>query len=132
MFKKIATLLLIALWTCSAFADQPKHKPLRDGAVLAGADGTLVKDPNADRWLFILKTTVADDRGAINEGEAIEVLRSSTLEKMLSIATPEKSIFVSGGMWHNLRAKILFFLFIFLPLLNSGRETPMPPPHKSP
>jgi hypothetical protein len=97
MSKKIATLVLIALWTCSALADQPKHKPLRDGAILAGADGTLTKDPNADRWLFIFKTTVADDKGAIAEGQAVEILRSSTLEKMISITTPEKNDFRLWG-----------------------------------
>lgn len=97
MIKKIAILLFIVLWACPAFADQPKQKPLRDGAILAGADGTLTKDPNADRWLFIFKTTVADDRGAITEGQAVEMLRSSTLEKMLSIATPEKADFRVWG-----------------------------------
>ena len=97
MSKNITALLLIALWTCLAFADEPTHKPLRDGAILAGADGTLAKDTNSDRWLFTFKTTVADDRGAINEGESIEMFRSSTLEKMLSIITSEKVDFRLWG-----------------------------------
>jgi hypothetical protein len=91
MMRKLSILLFILLSAYGATA-----KPLRDGAIFAGADGTLAKDPNADRWLFVLKTTVADDKGAIQEGQAIEMLRSSTLEKMLSIIPPKKTIFVCG------------------------------------
>jgi hypothetical protein len=97
MLKRIVIVVLIAYVACLTFADGSKQKPLRDGAIVAGADGALVKDPNADRWLFILKITVADDRGAINEGQAVELLRSSTLEKMLSVATPQKNTFRLWG-----------------------------------
>jgi hypothetical protein len=122
MSKKIAALLLIALWTCSVLADQPSHKPLRDGAILAGTDGTLVKDPNADRWLFILKTAVADDRGAVNEGEAVEMLRSSTLEKMLSIITPEKNNFRLWGRVTQFEGKNFILPVYFLTITEQIRQ----------
>jgi hypothetical protein len=130
MAKKIAALLLIALWACSAFADKPKHKPLRDGAILAGADGTLAKDPNADRWLFILKPAVADDKGAINEGEAVEMFRSSTLEKMLSIATPEKSNFRLWGRVTQFEGKNFILPVYFLTIIEQQRDANAPATQK--
>ena len=44
-----------------------RHKPLRDGAILAGVDGTLAKDPNTGVWLFTPNVTVADDGGSSGE-----------------------------------------------------------------
>jgi hypothetical protein len=122
MAGKIATLLFVVLWTCSALAEPTKHKPLRDGAILAGADGTLAKDPNGERWLFVFKTTVADDKGAIQEGQAIAMLRSSTLEKMLSIKTAEKSDFRLWGRITQFEGKNFIFPVYFLTLTDRMRH----------
>ena len=70
---------------------------LRDGFVLTGVDGRLVsrdsneapQDPNVDfrardRWFFEFDSEVTDGRGIVKAGETLELLPSSTLEKMIA------------------------------------------------
>jgi hypothetical protein len=107
-------------------------KPLRDGAILAGADGTLAKDPNADRWLFTLKTTVADDRGAMNEGQAVEMLRSSTLEKMISITAAENADFRLWGRITQFEGKNFILPVYFLTITEQRQRDANAPAAQKP
>jgi hypothetical protein len=120
---KISALLFVGLLTCATAsqvdmaAGQSKHKLLRDGAILAGVDGTLSKAQNADTWYFTFKTTVADEKGNMAEGEAIEVLRSSTLEKMQSVMTDSKADFRLWGRVTQFEGKNFVFPVYFLTVM---------------
>jgi hypothetical protein len=118
--SKISALFFFALWTCAAVAqpdssaDQSKQKPLRDGASVAGVDGTLTKSPKADTWFFTLQTNVADDGGAMKEGQAVEMLRCVTLEKMLSIMKDVKADFRIWGRVTQFEGRNFIFPVYFL------------------
>jgi len=74
----------------SAVGAGPARKPLlRDGFVLAGVDGKLTRhDSNAtpDIWLFRLDSDVNDGIVRVGAGTSLELLPSSTLEKMTTDA----------------------------------------------
>ena len=65
---------------------------LGEGFEVADVDGTVSKVPGQDRWVFTAQEDITDTRGVIKAGQEIEVLRSSTLEKITDMAGEEKSI----------------------------------------
>jgi hypothetical protein len=122
----ILALLLVVLCACSATG-----KPLRDGAILAGVDGTFAKAPNADVWLFTFKTTVGDDGGSIREGQAVEILRSSTLEKMLGVTKDSTADFRLWGRITLFEGRNFIFPVYFLSVAEQEqRDANALPAHK--
>jgi hypothetical protein len=124
-----------------------KAKPLRDGFVLAGVDGKLTSaDSNKlsqclyispDRWFFEFDSDVSDDKGRIRAGESLEVLPSTTLEKM--DADAQKRSDASYRLWGNVtKYKNSNFIFpiYFLPISKikdpiRPQESPTSPPQKA-
>jgi hypothetical protein len=96
--RKFISLILIFLSSQAAFGEwKARRALLRDGFVLTGVDGRLVsrdsneapQDPNVDfiardRWFFEFDSEVTDGRGIVKAGETLELLPSSTLEKMIA------------------------------------------------
>ena len=86
MGKRLAISILAFFISCTAFgAGTARKSLLRDGFVLAGVDGKLTfQDTNegSQRWLFEFYSDVSDDIGIIKAGVSLEILPSTTLEKM--------------------------------------------------
>ena len=95
-------------------------KPLRDGAILAGVDGTLAKDPDNKWWFSRLKPPLPMTAGDMTEGQAVEVLRSSTLEKMHSVMKNSKADFRIWGRVTQFEGKNFIFPVYFLIIIEAA------------
>ncbi len=92
MTAKILTILILSFVVGGAVlgaeqnaqAEQEKPFPfLREGFVFDGVEGMVTRaDEKKDRWLFTPDVDVSDGRGIIKAGQPIELLPSSTLEKI--------------------------------------------------
>lgn len=86
--KKTAVLALVFLISnvdaslCLA-ASKGKYKLLKEGFVLNGVDGELIK-AEADKWFFKFDVEAADDKTRIEPGQSLQLLPCGTLEKMAS------------------------------------------------
>ena len=68
---------------CAAIgAGSRKVRPVRDGFMLNGADGTLTSGDSNNVWFFEFESEVSYGDNKIKAGTAIEFLRSAALEKM--------------------------------------------------
>ena len=127
MTKKLTILVLFFFVSSIALgATDPKKNhciPLRDGFALAGADGKLTTaDSNGapDRWFFEFDSELTDGRGEIKAGQSVELLASSTLEK-LTIDAESRSVknYRLSGRITQYDGKNFIFPDYFLPL---GKE----------
>lgn len=92
MTAKILTMVILSLSVANKIPgdeqntqlQQPKFYPfLREGFVFDGVEGMVTRaDEKKDRWLFTPDVDVSDGRGIIKAGQPIELLPSSTLEKI--------------------------------------------------
>ncbi|MBN2313279.1 MAG: hypothetical protein JXM79_05075 [Sedimentisphaerales bacterium] len=64
----------------------PGPQLLRDGFALAGVDGKLVRSDSNDVWFFELNQDVNDYRAVVKAGTRLQLLPSSTLEKIVADA----------------------------------------------
>lgn len=64
----------------------PQKPLLKDGFVLTGVDGALAGPDSNDVWFFELASDVNDSSTVLKEGTKLELLPSSTLEKMIADA----------------------------------------------
>ena len=64
----------------------PEPLLLRDGFALSGVDGKLIGSDSNDVWFFELSEDVNDYRAAAKAGTKLELLASSTLERMIADA----------------------------------------------
>lgn len=64
----------------------PQKPLLKDGFVLTGVDGALAGPDSNDMWFFELASDVNDSSTVLKEGTKLELLPSSTLEKMIADA----------------------------------------------
>jgi hypothetical protein len=80
--------LVILMGTVAAAGFGPETAPepqlLRDGFVLSGVDGKLIASNANDVWFFELNQDVNDYRAVARAGTRLELLPSSTLEKMVA------------------------------------------------
>ena len=72
----------------AGFGPETTSEPqlLRDGFALAGVDGKLIGSDSNDVWFFELNDDVNDYRAVVKAGTRLELLPSSTLEKMIADA----------------------------------------------
>jgi hypothetical protein len=92
MIAKILTILILSFVTGGAVlgaeqAAQTEREEffplLREGFVLDGVEGTVIRaNKEKDKWLFAPDVDVSDGRGIIKAARPIELLSSSTLEKI--------------------------------------------------
>jgi hypothetical protein len=130
--KKLTILIPVLLITfgrselCTAAT---KHKPklLRDGFVIAGLDGELVRAGEDGEWFVKFDEAIADDKGQIKAGQLIQLLPTSTLEKIA--AAVEKDSSTGIRLWGRVtRYENRNFIFpaYFLPLAEARPERPAP------
>jgi hypothetical protein len=82
----IIALLMSVVPRALVLGDEPKSTAplLRDGVVFDGVDGNLVRHYSNDVWFFELTLDVNDYGAAVKAGTQLELLPSSTLEKMIA------------------------------------------------
>ena len=93
-------------------AEKIRETPLlRDGFVMMGVDGKLIGPDSNDVWFFELTTDVNDYRTVIKAGTRLEILPSSTLEKM----TTDRKTRTTGAyrLWNSRVTKYKGRNFIF-------------------
>jgi hypothetical protein len=116
----IFVILLSGVAAATEFGPEtaPESMLLRDGFALAGVDGRLIGSDSNDVWFFELSEDVNDYRAVAKAGTRLELLASSTLERMVADAQTRSS--PAYRLWNAevTRYKGRNFLFprYFLPL----------------
>ncbi|MHC4570252.1 MAG: hypothetical protein ACYTE3_31430 [Planctomycetota bacterium] len=104
----------------------PEPPLLRDGFVLRGVDGRLSGPDSNDAWFFELAADVNDFRDVLKTGTRLQVLPSSTLERM--IADGRKRSEMTFRLWNGrvTRYKGRNFIFpsFFLPVRQAKEPEP--------
>jgi len=122
---------ILAVFLVSTAADRAnaagskKAKPLRDGFVLAGVDGTLAQQDSNEGWSFEFYSDVSDDKGRVGAGESLELLPSATLEKMT--ADTQMRSTESYRLWGKVtkyKDRNFIFPIYFLPLSQISHPQP--------
>lgn len=73
---------------------QKVTRPLREGSMVSAVNGKLTKAADSNTWFFTAEENITDGRGTIKAGEPTELLLSSTLERMTSLAADDETIHV--------------------------------------
>lgn len=122
MSKRLVILLSVFFVSLAVCAGAARRTPLRDGFGLAGVDGKLIDTDG--KWFFELYSEVSDDRGRISAGSAIELLPSSTLEKMTEEVKGRSE--ASYRLWGNVTeysGRNFIFPVYFLPITAADEQT---------
>jgi len=87
MGKKIAVLILALFVGTGPVAgvfgpEKTSQALLNDGSLLTGVDGKLSSSDGNDVWFFVLASDVNDGQSRLGANTALQLLPSSTLEKM--------------------------------------------------
>ena len=138
MAKKVIVLVLVVFLADTVSASRSKKaKPLAEGFVLTGVDGKLVSDDskqgskdgfdfgNRRRWFFEFDSDVSDSIGQIRAGQKLELLPSSSLEKMA--ADVKKRTNADYRLWARVtkyNGKNFLFALYFLPLGKATEPKP--------
>lgn len=93
--KKIFVVLLCVLFGACVFAQDVKTqktrtRPIKDGFALNHLDGKLSRSDDGAKWVFSFYSDLTAGTGRIKAATAIEMLPSSTLEKMAAQFTEDK------------------------------------------
>jgi hypothetical protein len=100
-----------------------KTLPLRDGFELKSAEGLLSKDAKTQKWVFTADAGISDGKAVVKAGQAIEMLPSSTLEKMT--ADMEKDLSIPVRLWARVtkyHGKNFLFPTYFVPMSKTAEE----------
>jgi hypothetical protein len=114
--------------TALVFGAEPKSAAplLRDGFVFDGVDGNLVRPYSNDVWFFELTSDVNDYGAAVKAGTQLELLPSSTLEKM--IADKKTRTTAAYRLWNSrvtrYKGKNFIFPGYFRPLSTAEKSQP--------
>lgn len=98
-----------------------KINTLPDGAILAGVDGSLTSGPD-NKWVFRFKTAIENNAGGIAENQAVEVLWSSTLEKMQSVMKNSTADFRIWGRVTQFEGRNFIFPVYFLSVIEAQQQ----------
>ncbi len=93
---------------------KPKIMPVRDGFILDGVDGKITTQN--DQWFFTVFEPLTDGKGALSPQTPVEILPSSTLEKLSSVVKPEKNSYRIWGKFTKFENKNYVYLSYFLPV----------------
>lgn len=109
MNKSLIIVICFLMLTSANFAQtgdalwQPKYPTalLREGFVFNGINGTVRKTAAGDTWVFTPDVTVSDTSVVLRKTESIELLPSSTLEKIVFEAeqSQKADMAISLRMW---------------------------------
>ena len=104
-------------------ATVPEPTLLRDGFSLAGVDGKLIGSDSNGAWFLELSEDVNDDRALAKAGMKLELLPSSTLEKMIADAKTRSA--PTYRLWNaevtKYKGRNFIFPRYFLPLAEAKR-----------
>ena len=131
MSKLLSPLMFIILMggvAATGFGPEMAPEPLllRDGFSLAGVDGNLIGSDSNDVWFFELSEDVNDYRAVAKAGTRLQLLASSTLERMIADAKARSS--PAYRLWNaevtKYKGKNFLFPRYFLPLRRTedGRQ----------
>lgn len=111
-------------------AEQKSQMLLRDGFVLTGVDGKLVPsesnevspEPDPGRWFFEFDSDFRNGKGLIKAGTRLELLPSSTLERLTADANknPDVSYRLAGRVTRY-RGENFIFPIYFLPIAKAKK-----------
>ena len=136
MIRILTVLMPVFLLAGAVFADETvvskttvkKILPLRDGFTLTSTEGLLSKDVKTNKWFFSADEDISDGKAVVKAGRTIEMLPSSTLEKMT--ADMEKDLSIPVRLWARVtkyRGKNFLFATYFVPM-SETTEQPQPKP----
>jgi len=80
-FVKRFCLFAVVCFVAVAIADEGTL--LSDGSLIAGVEGKVEADTDADEWFFQLQQDVNDHLGRVQAGAKLRLLKSSTLEQLI-------------------------------------------------
>ena len=116
--KQIATVItfLILIVAITAVGQNPAKKqlPLRDGFIIDGTDGKI--SSNGTVWFFQVFDSLTDGKGVLSSDIAVQILPSSMLEKLASIAGDENKNFRIWGKFTKYGSKNFIYLSYFIPV----------------
>jgi len=135
MIKILTVLMTVFLLAGPVFANAAvvskakvkKILPLRDGFELKSAEGLLSKDAKTHKWVFTADADISDGKAIVKAGQAIEMLPSSTLEKMT--ADMEKDLSIPVRLWARVTKyhdRNFLFATYFVPMSEPAQEQPKP------
>jgi hypothetical protein len=131
MSKRLVISILVFL-SCVASASAARQTPVQDGFGLAGVDGELTSTDG--KWFFEFDSDMSDDTGRIRAGSIIELLPSTSLEKMTAKA--QKRSDTSYRLWGSVtkyKNRNFIFPIYFLPISSIDDQTkPEGPPTQLP
>ena len=119
-FSLITIVLIGGVVAAAGFRTDTAPEPplLRDGFALTGVDGMLIGSDSNDLWFFELNEDVNDYRVVAKAGTRLELLPSSTLERM--IANARKRSTPTYRLWNaevtRYKGRNFIFPRYFLPL----------------
>jgi hypothetical protein len=133
--KSPETDVIAPVWT-SKEAGMARKTLLRDGFVLPGIDGKLTSTDTNDvwfqdsnevcrRWFFELYSDISDDKAVVKAGTSLELLPSSTLEKIT--ADIEKHSAATYKLWGRVtkyKGRNFIFPIYFLPISETKKSQP--------
>lgn len=133
MDKRPAILILLFLTNYIALgAGTGGEVALRDGFVLAGVDGKLTKPDSNEKWLFEFDSDISDDKSQVFAGANLELLPSTTLEKMAAdMGNRTTTSYRLWGKVTKYKDRNFIYPIYFLPL-SKVEQTKQPTPQKSP
>ena len=115
--KKNSVILILIFFTAVAFGARVDKHLLRDGFAVSGVDGKLIASDSNDKWLFKIDSELRDDKAVIAAGTAIELIPSSSLEKMLAYADKHpKGTYKIWGQLTRYQDENFIFSIYFLPV----------------
>ena len=138
MIKILTVLMPVFLLAGPVFANEAvvsktavkETLPLRDGFELKSAEGLLSKNAKTNKWFFSSDEDINDSRAIIKAGKTIEMLPSSTLEKMT--ADMEEDLSIPVRLWARVtkyRGKNFLFATYFVPMSETTeKQQPKPRP----
>jgi hypothetical protein len=88
--------------------------PVRDGFILDGVDGKITEVN--EQWYFTVFEPLTDGKGALSPQTPVDILPSSTLEKLSSVVKPEKNSYRIWGKFTKYENKNYVYLSYFLPV----------------
>jgi hypothetical protein len=107
--------LILLLAAASSLASPRKQIPLRDGFIIDGIDGIVLSN-DGNNWSFSPFEEVSDDRGTLPANKSAEILPSSTLDKLASIANSENKNFRIWGKFTKYQNTNYVYLTYYLPV----------------
>ncbi|UCF15892.1 MAG: hypothetical protein JSW59_00235 [Phycisphaerales bacterium] len=112
----------------------PEPPLLREGFVLRGVDGRLSGPDSNDAWFFELGADVNDFRDVLEAGTKVQVLPSSTLEKMIADGRrrSEMAFRLWNGRVTRYKGRNFIFPSFFLPIRQEKESEPKTPERPQP